>query len=100
MHVYEMSEWQGSGGWYCNDTKDLGGISGKWWIPAKLLNKTPLEYVQWLVETYKPDTIRFIQNDNCQDGLLLYSWKPENYGKMHQYVLFINKEARHKNFLV
>ena len=94
-HILKYSSWQGgSGNWYCNDVSDLGGQAGLWWVPAIMLGKTPSEYVQWLVDTYHPDHLSF-------DGkTLVYSWANEHYALMHKFLLYINLQARKKNFLV
>ena len=94
MHRLEYSDWQsGSGEWNCNDVKDLAGISGYWWIPARMMDMTPAEFVKWLVENYHPDKISF------NGKTLLYSWSKEHYSKCHKFVLDINSIARKKNFI-
>ena len=94
-HVLKYSEWEtGSGNYVCNDVSDLGGQAGLWWVPAIMLEMTPSEYVQWLVDNYHPDHLSF-------DGkTLIYSWTKQHYALMHKMVLYINKVARNKNFLV
>jgi hypothetical protein len=93
--LYKASEWQsGSGNWYVNNTSDLAGIAGEWWIPARILGITPAAYVEWLVKNYHPDNLSF-NND-----VLLFSWKSEHYSLCHKYLLDINRIARQKNFLV
>lgn len=92
--LLKYTEWQsGSGYFYCGDTSDLSGIAGKWWIPCRLLNKTPVEYVKWLIDNFHPDTINF-------NTTLIYCWKPEHYQLAHSFVLYINKIARQKNFFI
>lgn len=94
-HILKYSEWETPTGWFCNDIEDLAGISGLWWIPARLLNMTPADYIQWLINNYKPDKIKFTKNN-----VLIYSWNKEHYQKMHSFVLYINRIARQKHFLV
>lgn len=92
-HILRYQEWQSpTGYWYCNDVSDLAGISGYWWIPARMLGITPADFVALLIEKYQPDQISF------NGKTLLYSWKKENYGKMHSYLLWINREARNRKF--
>ena len=67
-----------------------------WWIPAYLLGKTPSEDVEWLIENYKPDYIYF----NRKKGFFSYSWAKENYASAHKFLLYINRIARNKNFVV
>ena len=94
-HLYKMVEWQdGAGNFHCNDTSDLAGIAGYWWVPARMLDLTPAEFVEWLITNYHPDFTSF-------NGVtFLYWWKPENYGLMHKYLLYINAEARKRKFYV
>ena len=56
--LLKYTEWQGSAGsWYCNDTSDLTSVRSLWWAPARMMNMTPAEYVEWLVTNFKPDYI-------------------------------------------
>ena len=94
-HLYKMVEWQdGAGNAHCNDTSDLAGIAGYWWVPARLLDLTPADFVKWLIDTYKPDHVSF-------DGkTFLYWWNKDHYGLQHKYLLYINKVAREKKFYI
>lgn len=93
-HILKYTEWESVSGWHCNDVSDLAGISGYWWVPARLLNMTLVDYVKWLRENYAPDYMSF-------DGkTLLFSWDKSNYSKCHAFVLYINRVARNKKFLV
>lgn len=92
--ILKYTEWESVSGWHCNDVSDLAGLAGMWWVPARMLGMAPVDYIQWLVDKYSPDQISF-------DGkTLLYSWKPENYHKMHAFVLYINKYARDHKFFI
>ena len=94
-HILKYTEFQSpTGYWYCNDVSDLAGISGYWWVPARMLGITPADFVALLVEKYQPDEISF------NGKTLLYSWKKENYGKMQSFLLWINATSRQKHFLV
>ena len=88
-------EWQSSTDeWHCNDTSDLASVRGLWWVPARLLGLAPADYVKWLIKNYQPDHISFGNN------VLLYSWDKNNYAKCHSFVLYINKTARDKKFII
>ena len=94
-HILKYTEFQSpTGYWHCNDVSDLAGISGYWWVPARMLGITPADFVALLVEKYQPDEISF------NGKTLLYFWKKENYSKMHSYLLWINATSRKKHFLV
>lgn len=94
-HLLVYKEWQSpTGYWYCNDVSDLAGISGQWWVPARMLEMSPCDYLKWLIENYKPDKIHF-------DGKnVFYSWSKEHYMLCHKFLLDINREARKRNFIV
>ena len=96
LSLLKFVEWQSSGTdeWHCNDTSDLASVRGLWWVPARLLGITPVEYVKWLIENYKPDHISF-NND-----VLLFSWDKNNYATMHKFVLYINSESRKRKFIL
>lgn len=94
--LLKFVEWQSSGTdeWHCNDTSDLASVRGLWWVPARLLGLAPADYVKWLIKNYKPDHITF-DND-----VLLFSWDKNNYARCHNFVLYINKTARDKKFII
>ncbi len=90
-----MSDWQsGSGRYYCNDITDFKNNSQYWWAAAQVLGLTPADFVKFLVENYKPDHISFNNN------ILVYSWNKEHYNKCHSFVLYVNKIARDRQFLI
>jgi hypothetical protein len=94
-HIYKVEEWKsGSGYWHCNDVQDLAGIAGKWWVPARILGISLTDYILLLKNEYKAT----IKGYNPQSDYLSFYW--ENYSDMHRYVLFINKEARKKQFKI
>ena len=93
--LYKVSEWQGgSGYWYCNNIQNLAGPTAKWWAAARLLNISLTDYILLL----KNDFNATIGKYNRDTDYLAISWK--NYSDCHRYVLFINKKAREKNFMV
>lgn len=95
MHLYQVSSWNSpSGRWYCNDVKDLAGVAGKWWVPARLLGLSLTDYILLLKDEFKADIHSYYEPTD----LLLFSWK--NYGDCHRYVLYINGKARKANYIV
>ncbi len=93
-HIYKASEWQSpTGQYHVNDVEDLAGNAGMWWMPCRVLDMTPAEYVKWLTEEYEPDYISF-------NKILSFSWSAKNYRKAHSYLLYINRIARQKKFYV
>lgn len=94
-HIYECSEWQSaSGRWYCNDTKDLAGISGKWWVPARMLGLSLEDFILLLKNEFKVSNMTYCKETDC----LVFYW--EKYADCHKYKLFINKMAKRGNFMV
>ena len=93
--LLKYSEWQdGVDRWHCNDVSKLSGIGSLWWVPCRMLEMTPVDYIKWLRATYAPDHMSF-------DGkTLLFSWDKDNYSKCHAFVLYINRIARNKKFFV
>ena len=70
--LLKYTEWQGANGcWYCNDTSDLASPRSLWWAPARMMNISPADYVQWLIKEFKPDTIVY----NQEKDVLIYSWR-------------------------
>lgn len=94
-HLLRYEEWQGASGmWYCNDTSNLKSNAGKWWMPARMLNISPAEYVQLLIERFTPDKINY----NQETDVLVYAWKSQS--AMRKFKNWLNAEARKKNFIV
>lgn len=91
-----MTEWESTTGWHCNNVNDLGGISGEWWVVARLLDLSPADYIKWLIENYKPDYMYF---DHDKENFFFH-WDKSNYSKAHAFVLYINSVARKKNFII
>ena len=92
-HLLKYEEWQGgSGRWYCNDTSDLCGIAGLWWVPARMLQMEPATYVKWVIETYKPDQIHW------NGKLFTFSWKSQ--AQMRKFKNYINAQSRKVNYQI
>ena len=93
-HLYEASIWQGGSGlWYVNDVKDLAGVSGKWWVPSRILGIAPSDYVRILIEEFEVSKISF----NEEKNFLYFAWKNES--KARKYKNWINKMARKANYI-
>ena len=92
--LLKYDEWESTGYWHCNDTTDLGHGSSLWWLPAKMLNMTPAEYLKMVIEKFKPDDIYY--SDDC--SFVGWSWKSQT--KMRVFKNWINAEARKHNYLI
>ncbi len=94
-HLYHCEEWQaGSGRWYCNDIKDLNGVSAKWWAPARMLSISLTDYIIMLKEDFHATIVSY----NKDTDVLIFYW--DRYADAHRYVLYINSKARKINFMV
>lgn len=94
-HLYHVEQWESpSGRFLCNDVKDLGGISGKWWVPARMLGLSLTDYILLLKDNFNADIESYYEPTD----VLLFSWKKKE--DCHKYVLYINSIARKKNFQV
>ena len=91
-HLYKATHWQSASGiWYCNDVSDLGGVSGYWWIPARILNIDPADYILLLKEQFAPDVLKYTET-----GVLIFGWYNEL--ACRKYKNWINKKAKEVNF--
>ena len=88
-------EWtDGIGNWYCNDTSDLMSPRALWWAPARMLNISPVDFVQLLIEKFKPDNIKYFEDKD----VLIYSWKSQS--QMRLFKNWLNAQARKCNFII
>ena len=95
MHLLRMEEWQDScDNWHCADTSELGKGSSIWYLPARMLEKTPAEYLKWVIDNYHPDKIEH----SADYSLVYWTWKSQ--AKMRLFKNQINKLARQKNFMI
>lgn len=94
-HLMKYTEWQGANGmWYCNDTSDLLSVCSLWWAPARMLNLSPANYVEWLVKEFKPDLVRYDQ----ERDVLVYGWRSQT--AMRVFKNKINALARKYQFIM
>ena len=91
--IWQATEWQGSSGsWYCNCLDNLAGGYGAWFMPARILDITPAEFLTLLITEFKPDNIS-ISEVGC---FVTYSWKSQS--AMRKWKNWINKQARERKF--
>ena len=93
-HLYRMTEWESPLGWHCGDVEDLGHGSNYWWLPAKMMGLTPAQYLKYVIDNYKPDSIRHSENFSYVG----WSWKDQS--AMRKFKNSMNALARKKNFMV
>jgi len=91
--IWKAEEWQSeSGYWHCGCLEKLGQNSNAWYLPARILNLTPADYIKFMIKEYKPDRI-YANKEKC---LVFFSWS--NQADMRLFKNFINKKAREANF--
>lgn len=95
-HLYKASEWQsGSGKWHCIDTSDLVGGSAMWWLPCRILDLSPADFVKMLIEKYNAN-ITWMEEKN----LLLWDWDADKQLDMRKFKNMLNAVARKKQFMI
>lgn len=93
-HLYKVTEWENNGKWHCNDVSNFTGDGCLWYTPARLLGISFEDYIFKLVKEFKVDNLSYSADKN----VLVFSWN--NYNNCHNYVLWINRMARHGNWIV
>jgi len=95
-HILKYSEFQDPVGnmWGCNDSEELGKGSAYWWLPARMLGLTPAEYLQWVIDNYKPDKI----SHTADCSVVWWRWKSQE--KMRKFKNEINAMARKRNYVI
>ena len=93
--VWQAEEWEINGKWYCNCVKALGTPHmAEWQIPARILDMSPAQYLQFVIDNYKPDHI-YANKEKC---LVFFSWSKQ--ADERKFKNFINAKAREKNFQI
>ena len=92
IHLYQMTCWESTGRWHVNDVKNLGGRSGKWYVPMRILNLSIEEYINLLLNTFHAQGIRYYAPT---DYLGFYFSKEKDAKAFCSYV---NQKARQKNY--
>ena len=93
--LYKLQEWKDAVGyWRCEHTESYPKDVVKWVVPARLMGISPAEFLQWLIDNYKPDTI----HHNEDSSLVFWGWK--SITQMRKYKNYINKLSREQNFQI
>lgn len=95
MQQYKATIWKGgSGRWYVNCVDDLAGIAGKWWVPCRILELAPADFIMLLINDYHASGFSY----NREHDFLNYSW--ENYNDANNFKLMLNRVARQKHIMI
>ena len=95
-HILQFDELHNECGWTCISIKDVGKIGNQWYTPARALNMEPVEYIQWLINEFHPDYIKF--SSVPQNGLLIFYWNKQD--DMRVFKNTLNKRLRQVKFYV
>jgi len=90
-HLFQLSYWEMSGRFYCNDIKNLPGRSSKWYTVMRMLELSIEEYIE-LLKSYHAEGFRYSEETNC----LIFSFAKEKDVK--SFTNYINKQAKIKNY--
>ena len=88
-----MTCWENTGKWHTNNTKDIGTIYCKWFVPMRILGLSIEEYVKLLINQF-----------NAKG---LYYYKPTDYlgfyflteKEAKKFCSYVNKIAKQKSFI-
>ena len=94
MHLFQLTEWQGSSGkWYCADKDNLTAQYPQWMVAVRMLDISPAGYAKMLIEDYNA-TVNYYESTN----FLSVSWNKQS--DMRKYKNFINSKARQMNYMI
>lgn len=93
--LYRCEEWKSTANiWYCEHTASFPRDVQKWVVPARILQVTPADFIQLLIDEFEPDKI--YHNEDCS----FVSWGWTSQAKMRRYKNWINQKARECNFQI
>ena len=93
-HILKYTEWESISGWHTGDVSSLAKNSNAWWLPARMLQITPADFILLLKDKFHAYDFSYYKNSN----LLLWHWK--TYDDCHKFTLYINKEAKKRQFFI
>ena len=92
-HIFKLEEWNSNGKWKCGDVSALAANSNLWWYIPSLLNITPVEYVNLLINKYHAIDLHY----KIEYDVLMFSFS--TLADCRKFKNEINKIARSKNFV-
>ena len=94
-HLYKSIEWQdATGNWLVNDTTSMTSIAIKWWVPMRMFNLTPEDYIHLLKDKFHVNYMKYVKDAD----LLIFSFATQEAAR--KYKNWINKEARNRNYII
>lgn len=91
-HLYRAEEWECLDRWYVNDTDCVDSRAPYWWVPARILDLSLVDYVSLLKDKFNAGNFSFDKN------ILLFSFKSQ--ADARAYKNYINAAARKRNFII
>ena len=92
IHLYNMSYWDISGYYYCNDVQNIGGKSCKWYVPMRILGLSIEEYINLLMNTFHAHGFKYCEKTDC----LNFYFKTEKDVK--SFCAYVNRKAKLSNY--
>ena len=92
LHLYQMTCWEQSGSYYCNDVKNFTGKSAKWYVPMRILNLSVEDYIHLLIDTFHAVGIKYYRQTDC----LIFHFLTEKEAK--SFCSYVNKKAKALNY--
>ena len=92
IHLYNMTHWETSGRYYCNDVQNIGGKSCKWFVPMRILNLSVEDYVKLLVDTFHAKGLKYSDKTDC----LVFHFDTEKEAK--SFCAYVNKKAKEAKY--
>lgn len=94
-HIMKFTEWQDPiGYWHTGDINGLPQGSNYWYNVPRMLEMSLTDFILLLKNEYHITKFLFDE----KSGFLTWRWN--NYNDCHRYTLFVNREAKKRNFYV
>jgi|GEM_PF-3882093 len=91
--LYQEKEFKAGNNYYSIGAAVVGKRYHSWMVPCRILGLTPAEYVKLLIEEFNA-----IVTYSPKQKFLSRHWK--NVNDFNRWRLYINREARQKNYQV
>ena len=92
IHLYNMTYWDISSYYYCNDVQNIGGRSCKWYTPMRILGLSVEEYIELLVNTFHASGIKYFD----EKDFLNFHFNTEKDAKL--FCAYVNRKAKLSNY--
>ena len=92
LHLFQLSYWEFNGSYYCNDVKNIGGKSCKWYVPMRILNLSVEEYIKLLIEKFNAKRLTYY----APTDYLGFCFLKE--ADVKAFCSFVNKKAKSLNY--